>query len=42
MAKLLLKNVYKIYPSRDKKVSIFKRLFSKNKVEAPERKFTIS
>ncbi len=36
MAKLLLKNVYKIYPSRDKKVSIFKRLFSKNKVEAPK------
>ena len=36
MVKLLLKNIYKVYPSRDKGPSLFKRLFSKNKVEAPK------
>ncbi|MBO6279992.1 MAG: ABC transporter ATP-binding protein [Bacilli bacterium] len=36
MVKLLLKNIYKIYPSRDKGPSIFKRLFSKNKEEKPK------
>ena len=31
MAKLLLSNIYKVYPSRDKQPSIFKRLFTKDK-----------
>ena len=36
MAELSLRHVYKIYPSRDKRPSIFKRIFSKNKVEEPQ------
>ena len=36
MAKLSLQHIYKIYPSRDKQPSIFKRLFSKKKVNGPQ------
>ena len=36
MAGLSLRHVYKIYPSRDKRPSIFKRIFSKQKVEEPK------
>ena len=36
MAKLSLQHIYKIYPSRDKKASIFKRIFSKQKVKDPQ------
>ena len=37
MAKLSLRHIYKVYPSRDKQPSIFKRLLSKNKiVETPK------
>lgn len=36
MAKLSLQHIYKIYPSRDKQPSIFKRLFKKDKVKKPE------
>ena len=36
MVKLLLKNIYKVYPSRDKGPNLFKRLFSKNKFEKPK------
>ena len=36
MAGLSLRHVYKIYPSRDKKPSIFKRIFSKQKYEEPK------
>ena len=36
MAELSLRHVYKIYPSRDKGPSIFKRIFSKKKVEEPK------
>ena len=36
MAKLSLQHIYKIYPSRDKRASIFKRIFSKQKVKEPQ------
>ena len=36
MAGLSLRHVYKIYPSRDKRPSIFKRIFSKQKIEEPK------
>ena len=36
MAKLSLQHVYKVYPSREKGPSIFKRLFKKAKAKQPE------
>ena len=36
MAKLSLKHIYKVYPSRDKGPSLFKRIFKKDKVEKPK------
>ena len=36
MAKLSLRHIYKVYPSRDKQPSIFKRLIKKDNVKAPE------
>ena len=35
MNDISLRHVYKVYPSRDKKQSIFKRMFKKEKVQAP-------
>ena len=35
MNDISLRHVYKVYPSRDKKPSIFKRMFKKEKVQAP-------
>ena len=36
MAKLSLKHIYKVYPSRDKGPSLFKRIFKKDQVEKPK------
>ena len=36
MNDISLKHVYKVYPSRDKGPSLFKRLFKKTKEEAPK------
>ncbi|MBO4667940.1 MAG: ABC transporter ATP-binding protein [Bacilli bacterium] len=36
MAKLSLQHIYKIYPSRDKRASLFKRLFKKDQVKEPQ------
>ena len=36
MNDISLRHVYKVYPSRDKKPSLFKRIKSKNKVEEPK------
>lgn len=36
MPKLSLRHIYKIYPSRDKGPSIFKRIFKRGEVKAPE------
>ena len=36
MPKLSLRHVYKVYPSRDKGPSLFKRLFKRKEIKAPE------